>query len=449
MTALLWLHYNRRFSKMLCLRNQIFINILDAEKFQCIFLCTLPNLCYTSIIQMLSGRVGMAITVRDLLKLPYFEPVTVVAGQAGLDRAVTAAGILDYEYAEGYTMKEQVFRKNDLLVSSLLFAKDAPQNLLNMLQDLIDLGATGLAYKSVLIDTLPDEVLRLADEHDFPILKFGMNLYLEEFVFQIMDNVKLERQLAEKEELLDALIAENLPKEELNQAAKRIDSSLGHYLYSVYISGKKRMEYHDFERLYRGPTGVKQIDDSVTVCCYRNGYFLLFPGEAAEEKQYPDLFRNVAAYLDLGADKCWLGCSTLVRCPEGFSSGIQQAYFASICAQARRQHSQNYSDMGVYQFLIPNLRSPHLLDYMRQFLSPLLEGRSDNNDELLSTAIAYISEEGDIGNTAERLYCHKNTVRYRLNKLHERLCPSSSDSAFYEQLSIAVKIYLLCHLDRI
>ena len=205
----------------------------------------------------------MAITVRDLLKLPYFEPVTVVAGQAGLDRAVTAAGILDYEYAEGYTMKEQVFRKNDLLVSSLLFAKDAPQNLLNMLQDLIDLGATGLAYKSVLIDTLPDEVLRLADEHDFPILKFGMNLYLEEFVFQIMDNVKLERQLAEKEELLDALIAENLPKEELNQAAKRIDSSLGHYLYSVYISGKKRMEYHDFERLYRGPTGVTIVLPSV------------------------------------------------------------------------------------------------------------------------------------------------------------------------------------------
>ena len=120
----------------------------------------------------------MAITVRDLLKLPHFESVNVVAGHCGLDKPVTSVGILDYEYADGYTMKEQLFRKNDLVVSSLLFDKDNPKVLLDVLRELIELGAAGFVYKSALIDLLPAEVLEMADKNCFPILKFGMDLYV-------------------------------------------------------------------------------------------------------------------------------------------------------------------------------------------------------------------------------------------------------------------------------
>lgn len=388
----------------------------------------------------------MTITVRDLLKLPYFEPVTVVAGQAGLDRPVASAGTLDYEYAKGYTMKEQVFRRNDLVVSSLLFAKENPSALLDALRALIELGATGLAYKAVLMDRLPEDALRLADEHKFPILRFGTELYLEEFVFQIMDNVKMDRQLREREELLVALVAGRTPKEGLRQAARGIDPYLESHLYSVYVARKKRMEYHDFERLYRGPTGVKQIDDGITVCRYKNGFYLLLSGESGEEKKYIDRFRDVMAYMDLKVDGYWVGYGTLVRCPEELDLGLQQAYFASLCARAKGQQSQGYQSMGVYQILTPHLGSPHLDTFMRRFLSPLLED-GDGGDELLDTAIAFVSEDGDIGRAAERIYCHKNTVRYRLNRLHERLCPNSSNSAFYEQLSIAVKVYLLSRPD--
>ena len=155
------------------------------------------------------------------------------------------------------------------------------------------------------------------------------------------------------------------------------------------------------------------------------------------------------AHLDLNTDGGWIGCGALVRSPEEFDLGLQQAYFASICAQLKRQQSQAYQNIGVYKILLPNLGSPHQLSYMRQFLSPILEKAEDGTDELLNTAIAYVSEDGDVGKVADRIYCHKNTVRYRLNKLHELLSPNSSTSAFYEQLSLAVKIYLFCQLDGI
>lgn len=391
----------------------------------------------------------MAITVRDLLKLPHFESVNVVAGHRGLDKPVTSVGILDYEYADGYTMKEQLFRKNDLVVSSLLFAKDNPKVLLDVLRELIELGTAGFAYKSALIDLLPAEVLEMADKNCFPILKFGMDLYFEEFIFRAFENITMDHEIREKEKIIASLIAGTMPKEELRQAVKKIVPYSEDNLYCIYVARKKRMEYSNFERLYRGPTGIKHIDDTVTISYFKNGYFLIFTSQFEDEKWYIDRFRDVMAHLDLNTDGGWIGCGTLVRSPEEFDLGLQQAYFASICAQLKRQQSQAYQNIGVYKILLPNLGSPHQMSYMRQFLFPILEKAEDGTDELLNTAIAYVSEDGDVGKVADRIYCHKNTVRYRLNKLHELLSPNSSTSAFYEQLSLAVKIYLLCQLDGI
>lgn len=62
---------------------------------------------------------------------------------------------------------------------------------------------------------------------------------------------------------------------------------------------------------------------------------------------------------------------------------------------------------------------------------------------LLETACVYILSKGDLDETAAKLFCHKNTVRYRLSKLHEILDPYSNDKEFHENLSIAVRIYML------
>ncbi|WP_368659693.1 helix-turn-helix domain-containing protein [Priestia megaterium] len=39
--------------------------------------------------------------------------------------------------------------------------------------------------------------------------------------------------------------------------------------------------------------------------------------------------------------------------------------------------------------------------------------------------------------------CHPNTIRYRMAKIRQLLEPFSNDFVFYENLSSAVKLYLL------
>ena len=79
---------------------------------------------------------------------------------------------------------------------------------------------------------------------------------------------------------------------------------------------------------------------------------------------------------------------------------------------------------------------------MENYLGPLFEDE-EKDQELLHTAVEYILEKGDTLKTAENLFCHKNTIRYRIGKLQEKLDPKANEKEFYQNLAMAIKIYLL------
>ena len=78
-------------------------------------------------------------------------------------------------------------------------------------------------------------------------------------------------------------------------------------------------------------------------------------------------------------------------------------------------------------------------EYMEEYLRPLLE----DEGELLRTAKTYVLTGGRLEETAERLYCHKNTVRYRLARMQEILDPRSTEKEFFENLALAIRIHML------
>ena len=78
-------------------------------------------------------------------------------------------------------------------------------------------------------------------------------------------------------------------------------------------------------------------------------------------------------------------------------------------------------------------------------MAPLLEGEHGEEDRalLMETAVAYVRAYGNLNEAAEQLYCHKNTVRYRLRRIHEILAPTLSEEDFRECLNLAVLVLTL------
>jgi DNA-binding PucR family transcriptional regulator len=77
---------------------------------------------------------------------------------------------------------------------------------------------------------------------------------------------------------------------------------------------------------------------------------------------------------------------------------------------------------------------------------PIMQHDEKYNTELLTTAIKFVENDGNVPETAKSLFAHKNTIRYRLNKIKEILQIEGRELDFLEQLSVAVKLHKLYRL---
>jgi purine catabolism regulator len=74
-----------------------------------------------------------------------------------------------------------------------------------------------------------------------------------------------------------------------------------------------------------------------------------------------------------------------------------------------------YTDLSVYRLLLQIEHSPELSAYQEEMLGSLLA--HENFQELLHTLEAYFEHNGNLSQTAEALFIHRNTLMYRMDRI--------------------------------
>ncbi|MPM62692.1 hypothetical protein SDC9_109569 [bioreactor metagenome] len=153
-------------------------------------------------------------------------------------------------------------------------------------------------------------------------------------------------------------------------------------------------------------------------------------------------FEDALFYLGIKKDHLKIGQSRIHADKSKIKMAIEEAIQARMVGQIENSKDIRYEEIGAYQLLLPEIKSEHLQKYMQNYLHPILND-GEEQGELIKTAIQYVLAGGDLNLASERLFCHKNTVRYRVNKIHELLDVNSSELEFFEHLATAVRIYLI------
>ncbi|WP_227001761.1 PucR family transcriptional regulator ligand-binding domain-containing protein [Virgibacillus necropolis] len=155
-------------------------------------------------------------TVKDLLQLPVTKDFSVVAGGDGLNKTIQSVEILDFEFTEGIQqVRETSFSPYSIALSSLLFANQKPERLIDTIKKLIELKVSALAYKPVIFKDLPSEVLIFANEQDFPILRFGGDEFFEDVIFEVMNHINKRNHALFLENKIRCLIEEEVSAEQI------------------------------------------------------------------------------------------------------------------------------------------------------------------------------------------------------------------------------------------
>jgi len=95
-----------------------------------------------------------------------------------------------------------------------------------------------------------------------------------------------------------------------------------------------------------------------------------------------------------------------------------------------------YDQLGVYSLLFEINDLTLLREFVEARIGPLLEYDQKKNSSLVLTLEKYLKCGGSIKDTANLLYVHVGTVKYRLTRIRELLDLDNSENHFDLQLAL-------------
>jgi PucR family transcriptional regulator, purine catabolism regulatory protein len=98
-----------------------------------------------------------------------------------------------------------------------------------------------------------------------------------------------------------------------------------------------------------------------------------------------------------------------------------------------------YMDLSVYRLLLQFEDSPDLISFLQETLGAILS--HENSAEFLETLEEYFTHNGNLSQTAEALFIHRNTLTYRMNRITAitKLDFENPDTRLAVQLALCIK----------
>ncbi|WP_378955736.1 PucR family transcriptional regulator [Pelosinus sp. sgz500959] len=99
-----------------------------------------------------------------------------------------------------------------------------------------------------------------------------------------------------------------------------------------------------------------------------------------------------------------------------------------------------YEDLGAYNLFGNNVNEKELYNYYLQTVSPIIDYDLNHKSELVTTFEAFLECNSRIKETSQKLYVHRHTLKYRLNRIYEitGFDPENSQDQFKLQLGLIV-----------
>lgn len=334
--------------------------------------------------------------VKDLWQLSITKNFSVVAGANGLNRKIESVEILDFEFATGINhRRETIFNPNSLVLSSLLFAKKDAGLLISTIKKLVELKVSALAYKPVIYKELPPEVLTYANEHGFPILRFGGDEFFETIILEVMNHVKEQNHAVYIEKMMGQFIEEETTEKQIQSFLEKVNNPFDKYIYAASLRPKDSQDGQWKDSFIHLPK-------SAIVCPYRKSLFILFTDKSSQI----DFLKTLKAHMDfyqIPEDGMSIGFSQVHFANTELHLAIREAYYASIMAEIEMKAVCYYEQLGSEKIWIELYRKDAAFarDYIKTQLAKLLDDK-----ELFDTAVSFVLQKGNVKEVAAAHFCH-------------------------------------------
>lgn len=136
-----------------------------------------------------------------------------------------------------------------------------------------------------------------------------------------------------------------------------------------------------------------------------------------------------------------LGRSRVAGDPADLYRAAAEALLAANVAQGQDTLALNFEETGAYRLLLSSMTDnpSELRSFHDETVAPLLAYDEQYETELVRTLETFLEEDGNVAQTAQRLFTHRHTIRYRLERVKELTKLDVSSTEGRERLGLGLK----------
>jgi DNA-binding PucR family transcriptional regulator len=189
----------------------------------------------------------------------------------------------------------------------------------------------------------------------------------------------------------------------------------------------------------RGARAV--VSRSISALAEREG-LLLVPGgdEATAARAAEAVLREMEA--GLAGYTFAIGRSRIAEDPQDLTRAAGEALLAANVAQgAAEGRALAFEETGAYRLLLSAMSEnpAELQRFYSETVEPLVAYDEQYETDLVQTLETFLEADGNVAGTAQRLFTHRHTIYYRLERVRELSGLDVSSSDGREKLSLGLK----------
>lgn len=376
----------------------------------------------------------MGVRIDQLISLPELKDLKLVGGSKGISKIVRWVHSLETPDLIKYVQNDELI----MLTGIGVFNNSS--SFIEMINGLIEKKAAGLIVNvGKYLTEVPEDIKKLADENDFPVFEIPWKASLAEITRIIGGNI-IKRHLEESlcQDLLKNIILFN--KITYEDFIERISMYEYKYLNSfriIIVAIDKFKQYLSSENIKDEQSIVhfkdeflEMVNSAIWDSRFRPISFLQNDSVVSLIINEKDKFANITMISKLIREsnkKSFPHISINIGIGNTYTefSEIKRSYIEAekalkvIKAEDDSDKTMFYSKIGVYKLLTEIENINLVKEYYYDTVGRLEQYDEQNNTDFARILYIFLQENGNYVQTSQKLFMHRNTLIYKINKIQE------------------------------
>ena len=380
----------------------------------------------------------MSLTVREALSLNVLKDAVVVAGRRGLDNPIRWTHILDQPDVSDWV------KGGEVLITSGYGIHSDEQAQLRYMSEAVKMKVAAVFITTQYMRQTTQGMREIADRDALPLVELPPDTAFVEVTEAILRRLATRSTNAERDYLIDALLAGNLP--ETAETLARL-SELGlepdqHHALALAQRAGSALDQVMSEGETRALVGaLNQAPRRAALIAKPGWVTALFPLGARADSSVPFARALEQSLKESGAQNIRVGVGRLARKLSDFPISYREAqealFIAKITNGAKTVY--HFNDLGVWRLLLRVEDQNELERLSDYYLSGLARHDREQQTNWLRTLETFLDQNGNLRATARALELHRNTVTYQLDHISQLLGQDLNNPEVRLNLQVALR----------